>query len=297
MNTGLKSTNEEPAGAEARSPLRKVLWALGLVAALAALWWLGRLGGAYVPAFAGWVDRLGIWGPLVFIAGYALATVALVPGSVLTLAAGAIFGLVEGTVYVFFGASLGACAAFLVARYLARSAVERRVEANPRFAAVDRAVGREGRKIVFLLRLSPVFPFSLLNYGLGLTRVRFVDYAIACFGMLPGTFLYVYYGKLLGDVAAVAGGAEVEKGAGYWVVLGLGVAATLAVTALITARQALQRDLDLLDESGVDEWTKAVWTRPVWTTAAPTAAGDDGRGRRSMEPTASWWSRCTRRTG
>ena len=200
-----------------------------------------------MPAFAAWVDGLGVWGPLVFIAGYAVATVALVPGSVLTLAAGAIFGLVEGTIYVFFGATLGACGAFLVARYVARSAVERRIEANPKFATVDRAVGREGRKIVFLLRLSPVFPFNLLNYGLGLTKVRFVDYAIACLGMLPGTFLYVYYGKLLGDVAAVAGGAEVEKGAEYWVVLGLGIVATVAVTALITAkaRQALQRETDL----------------------------------------------------
>ncbi len=237
-----------PDGRGGTSPLRKVLYALGILAALAALWWLGRLGGGYVPAFAAWVDGLGLWGPLVFIAGYAVATVALVPGSILTLAAGAIFGLAEGTLYVFAGATLGACGAFLVSRYLARGAVERRLAGYPRFAAVDRAVGREGRKIVFLLRLSPVFPFNLLNYGLGLTRVRFVDYAIACLGMLPGTFLYVYYGKLLGDVAAVAGGAEVERGAGYWVVLALGIAATVAVTALITAkaRQALQR------ETGVD---------------------------------------------
>jgi len=241
------SRQDEPTTAGAPSPLKKVLYAAGGLAALAALWWLGRRGGQYVPAFAAWVDGLGVWGPLVFIAGYAVATVALVPGSVLTLAAGAIFGLVEGTIYVFFGATLGACGAFLVARYVARSAVERRIEANPKFATVDRAVGREGRKIVFLLRLSPVFPFNLLNYGLGLTKVRFVDYAIACLGMLPGTFLYVYYGKLLGDVAAVAGGAEVEKGVEYWLVLGLGIAATVAVTALITAkaRQALQRETDL----------------------------------------------------
>jgi uncharacterized membrane protein YdjX (TVP38/TMEM64 family) len=234
----------EPAQA---SLLKKLLYGLGILAGLAALWWLGRQGGHYVPAFAEWVDGLGLWGPLVFIAGYALATVALVPGSILTLAAGAIFGLAEGTLYTFVGASLGACGAFLVSRYLARSAVERRLEAHPRFAAVDAAVGREGRKIVFLLRLSPVFPFNLLNYGLGLTRVRFVDYAVACVGMLPGTFLFVYYGKLLGDVAAVAGGAEVERGPGYWLVLGLGIAATLAVTALITAkaRQALQRETEL----------------------------------------------------
>ncbi len=117
-----------------------------------------------------------------------------------------------------------------------------RLEGNQRFAAIDRAVGEQGRKIVFLLRLSPVFPFNLLNYGLGLTRVRFPDYFAASIGMLPGTLLYVYYGKLLGDVAALAGGAAVEKDAGYYAVLALGLVATLAVTTLVTriARRALR---------------------------------------------------------
>src|SRR5439155_1410723 len=101
-------------------------------------------------------------------------------------------------------ATLGASAAFLVGRYLARAAVERRIAANPRFAAIDRAVGAEGRKIVFLLRLSPVFPFNLLNYALGLTRVRFADFFLASVGMLPGTVLYVYSGKLIGDVTGLA---------------------------------------------------------------------------------------------
>jgi uncharacterized membrane protein YdjX (TVP38/TMEM64 family) len=203
--------------------------------------WLGRQGGAHVLRFADWVDGLGVWGPIAFITGYALAAVALVPGSLLTLAAGAIFGLAEGTLYVFVGATLGASAAFLVSRYLARGVVERRLASSPRFAALDRAVGREGRKIVFLLRLSPVFPFNLLNYGLGLTRVRFVDYLVACLGMLPGTFLYVYYGKVAGSLTALAGGADVENGWEQWLLLGLGAAATIAVTAVITrrARQAL----------------------------------------------------------
>src|SRR5207247_1074266 len=142
--------------------------ALG-VAALAALIVLGRQAGGYVLGFAGWVKGLGAWGPVVFIAGYVLAPVAFVPGVLLTLAAGAIFGLVQGVLYVFVAATLGASAAFLVGRYLARAAVEPRIAANPRFAAIDRAVGAEGRKIVFLLRLSPVFPFNLLNYALGLT--------------------------------------------------------------------------------------------------------------------------------
>jgi len=221
-----------------RFPFTKL--AIGAVA-LVALFALARQGGAYIPQFATWVNGLGFWGPLVFILGYALAVVCFVPGSVLTLAAGAIFGLRAGVVIVFAAAVLGSSAAFLVSRYLARRAIEQRIAGNPRFAAIDRAVGAQGRKIVFLLRLSPVFPFTLLNYALGLTRVSFADYVAASIGMLPGTLLYVYYGKLAGDVAALAGGAAVEKGAGYYAVLALGLAATTAVTAVVTrtARKAL----------------------------------------------------------
>jgi uncharacterized membrane protein YdjX (TVP38/TMEM64 family) len=213
-----------------------------VVAALGGLIYLGRQVGGYVPEFAEWVDGLGAIGPLVFIAGYALAVVGFVPGSVLTLAAGAIFGVLEGTVYVFLAATLGAIGAFLVSRYLARRAVERRLAGDERFAAIDRAVGAQGRKIVFLLRLSPIFPFNLLNYALGLTRVRLLDYVFASLGMIPGTLLYVYSGKLAGDVAAVAGGAGVERGTGYYAVLGLGFAATVVVTVAVTriARRALE---------------------------------------------------------
>lgn len=214
----------------------------GGVVALVALLWLGRAAGAYVPQFARWVDSLGFWGPVVFVLGYAAAAVAFVPGSILTLAAGAIFGIGRGVVLVFIAAVLGSSAAFLIARYVARAAIEQRIAGNAKFAAIDRAVGAQGRKIVFLLRLSPVFPFNLLNYGLGLTNVRFTDYLIASFGMIPGTILFVYYGKLAGDVAALAGGAAVEKGAGYYAVLALGLVATVVVTTIVTrtARKALK---------------------------------------------------------
>ena len=235
-----------PAGAAAPASARRG-WSSGvrvalIVIGLVVLALLGRQAGGYVPQFARWVNSLGVWGPLVFIVGYALAAVAFVPGSLLTLAAGAIFGLAQGVVYVFIAATLGSAAAFLVSRYVARAAIERRLASNPRFAAIDRAVGAQGRKIVFLLRLSPVFPFNLLNYGLGLTQVRFADYVIASIGMIPGTLLYVYYGKLVGDVAALAGGAAPEKGAGYYAVLVLGLAATIVVTTLVTrvARRALK---------------------------------------------------------
>ena len=215
------------------------------VVAVTALVGLGRQLGGYLPAFAQWIDELGPWGPLLFIAGYAAATVAFVPGSVLTLSAGAIFGLFDGIIYVFVAATVGAALAFLVARYVAREAIEQRLEANDRFAAIDQAVGREGFKIVVLLRLSPVFPFNLLNYALGLTGVRFRDYVLASIGMLPGTLLYVYYGKVAGDVARLAGGTPVQDTA-YYSVLGLGLVATIVVTAFVTrtARRALAEATD-----------------------------------------------------
>jgi uncharacterized membrane protein YdjX (TVP38/TMEM64 family) len=217
---------------------------LGL-AVLAALLLGGRKAGQYVPQFAAWVEGLGVWGPLVFILGYAVATVAFIPGSLLTLAAGAIFGLARGTVYTFCGATLGASAAFLVARYGARRAIERKIAGNARFAAIDRAVGEEGFKIVALLRLSPVFPFNLLNYSLGLTKVRFLPYLLASIAMLPGTLLYVYYGTAAGSLAAVAGGVKTQKGTAYWVTLGVGLLATVAVTTFVTrlAGKALRRQI------------------------------------------------------
>jgi uncharacterized membrane protein YdjX (TVP38/TMEM64 family) len=210
---------------------------MGLVVLVA----LGRAAGGYIQPFAQWVDGLGLWGPAVFILGYAIAVVAFVPASLLTLGAGAIFGIVHGVIYVFVAATVGSCLAFLVSRYLARSAVEKKLEGKPKFLAIDRAVEAEGFKIVFLLRLTPAVPFNLLNYALGLTRVRFADYAIASVGMLPGTLLYVYSGKLAGDVAAVAGDPSVARGWGYYSVLALGLLATLAVTMVVTrsARRAL----------------------------------------------------------
>jgi uncharacterized membrane protein YdjX (TVP38/TMEM64 family) len=203
---------------------------------------VGRSLGGALPDAVTWIRELGVWGGVAFVGLYAVAAVAMAPGSILTLAAGAIFGLALGVFWVFIGATLGAALAFLVARYVARGWVEGRIAGSPRFAAVDRAIGRDGRKIVFLLRLSPLFPFNLMNYGLGLTRVRFVDYVVASVGMLPGTLLYVYYGKVAGDVASAAAGAgAASRGVGYWLVLALGLAATVAVTTVVTraARRAL----------------------------------------------------------
>jgi uncharacterized membrane protein YdjX (TVP38/TMEM64 family) len=221
--------------------LRWLAVALALVALLLA----GRRLGGHLPVFVGWVQAQGARGPLLFVGGYAAATVAMAPGSILTLAAGAVFGLLRGTVYAFAGATAGASLAFLVARHFARGLVERRVEADARFRAIDAAVGRQGFKIVLLLRLSPIFPFNLLNYSLGLTRVRYLDYLLASVGMLPGTLLYVYYGRVAGELAAVAGGGAIERGPAYWALLAIGLIATVVVTTLVTriARRALRQEV------------------------------------------------------
>ena len=226
----------------------KAGWALRaavIVALVAALLLYGRRVAGYLPEFSAWVDGLGLWGPLVFVLGYAVATVAFIPGSLLTLAGGAIFGLAEGTALVFVGASLGATAAFLASRYIVRGVIERRVAAEPRFAAIDRAVGREGFKIVLLLRLTPVVPFVLLNYALGLTRVKLRDYVYALGGMLPATLLYVYYGKVAGDVAEIAAGVGEERGWTDYAAWGVGLVATIAVTTIIVriARRALREEV------------------------------------------------------
>jgi uncharacterized membrane protein YdjX (TVP38/TMEM64 family) len=219
-----------------------------LLVGLAVLAIAGRSAIESIPRLADWVSGNGAVGALLFGLGYIAAVVAFVPGSLLTMAAGAIFGP-AGTALVFVAATLGASAAFLISRYLARPLVERRLAGNERFAAIDRAIGHEGGKIVFLLRLSPLFPFNLLNYALGLTKVRLRDYVLASAGMLPATLMYVYYGNIIGDVARVASGTPIPRGPEYYLLLGIGLAATIGVTALVarTARRALR---DALREGG-----------------------------------------------
>lgn len=185
------------------------------------------------------VERLGAWGPVLFVVIYVLACVLFIPGSVLTLGAGAVFGVVWGSVYVSLASTLGATASFLVGRYLARRWVARKIAGNATFAAIDQAVAEEGWKIVGLTRLSPVFPFTLLNYAFGVTRVRLRDYVLASWvGMMPGTVMYVYLGSL-----ARAGAGGQQKSPAEWALYGVGLLATVAVTVVITriARQALAR--------------------------------------------------------
>ena len=213
---------------------------LALAVVLTVMWWTLPLE-AWLRRFVIWASGTGIAGLVAFALFYMIAAVLFLPGSLLTLGAGAVFGLWRGTLVVSAGATLGAAAAFLIARYLARKSVALWAQENPGFAALDQAVGREGGKIVFLVRLSPLFPYNLVNYLFGLTRVGFFPYLLASWlGMLPGTILYVY----LGFAGRALVGATTGPGVGslwegiFW---GVGLASTLLLTVYLTrlARRAL----------------------------------------------------------
>ena len=189
------------------------------------------------------VSELGPWGPVAFLLVYVAATVLFLPGFILTLGAGFVFGLGWGTVLVSVSSTLGATASFLIGRHLARDWVAEKMQAYPRFAAVDEAVAGEGWKIVGLTRLSPVFPFNLLNYAFGITQVKVRHYVLASWlGMLPGTILYVYIGSLAGDLATLGeeGRARTPEEFAFYIV---GLLAAVAVTVYVTrlARRALDK--------------------------------------------------------
>jgi uncharacterized membrane protein YdjX (TVP38/TMEM64 family) len=217
-----------------------VLWALAIVVVLLAARYFDAP--ALLRSALEAIARLGAWGPVLFVLLYVAATVLFLPGSILTLGAGVVFGLARGAVIVSISATLGATAAFLVGRYLARDWVAGKIEGNQKFKAIDEAVAREGWKIVGLTRLSPVFPFNLLNYAFGLTRVSLWHYVLASWiGMMPGTVMYVYLGSVAGDLAAAGGRAS--RTPAEWALYAVGLAATIGVTVYVTrlARRALAR--------------------------------------------------------
>lgn len=191
-----------------------------------------------------WIERAGTGGPLVFFGLYILAGVFLFPGMILTLAAGVLFGVVKGSLIVYFSATASVTAAFLVGRYLARDMVTRRMAGNRTFLLLDKAVASDGWKIVGLTRLSPLFPYNILNYAFGLTRVSLRDYVLASFiGMMPLSTVYVYMGSLAGSLAELgAGNSGHDRTTAEWAVYAVGLIATVAVTVVITriARKALR---------------------------------------------------------
>jgi uncharacterized membrane protein YdjX (TVP38/TMEM64 family) len=215
---------------------------LALAALMIAVWFL--------PARE-WLIQLTDWAqahPRIawagFILAYILAAVFMVPGSILTLAAGVLFGVALGVALVSLASTLGACCAFLVGRFLARDWVESRLEAKPRFRALDRAVARRGWLIVLLARLSVVIPYNLLNYALGLTNVRFGAYLFGTLvGMMPAIFLYVYLGSVAGSLASLdQAGAEMVPQSLF--IAGLVVTAVLIVVIARLTTRALRSELD-----------------------------------------------------
>jgi len=203
-----------------------------------------------------WIENLGPLAAIVFMAIYMIATVLFAPASVLTLGAGVLFGVVMGSIYVFIAATIGASLAFFVGRYIARGWVEKQIEGNATFKAIDEAVAEEGVKIVLLTRLSPIFPFNLLNYAYGLTKVTYKDYVLGTLGILPGTIMFVYVGSLVGDLATLgAQGADVETpGTVQWIIRILIFITIVGVTFYITkiARKALNQKLETQTDSSVE---------------------------------------------
>ncbi len=202
--------------------------------------------GSYLTDFLHWMRGLGYWAPVLLIVAYVAASLLFIPGWLLSIGAGFLFGVVLGTVTVSIGSVLGATAAFVVGRTLLRSSVEQMIAGQPVFAALDRAVGREGFKIVLLVRLSPVLPYNLLNYALGLTPVRLFDFVLASWiGMLPATTAYVYFGSTLANLAEIDG-ARPTAGTGQRVLYVLGLVATVFVAVYVTrlARRAWRGTLD-----------------------------------------------------
>ncbi len=192
-----------------------------------------------------WIDSLGSLGAIAFILLYIIATVAFLPGSIVTLGAGVVFGVVFGSIYVFIGATIGATLAFLIGRYIARNWVVKQLSNNQKFKAIDQAVGKEGLKIVLLTRLSPLFPFNLLNYAYGVTGVSLKDYIIGSVGMIPGTIMYVYLGSLAGNLATIGTQTPSANPIAQWTIKIVGFIATVAVTLSVTkiARKALNEAL------------------------------------------------------
>jgi uncharacterized membrane protein YdjX (TVP38/TMEM64 family) len=203
----------------------------------------------WLRSFNDWVGQMGVAGIFIFIGVYAIATVLLAPGAILTIGAGFAFGLWKGFLAVSAAATLGASLAFLVARFIARDKVEAIAKRNEKFRKIDNATSKQGAKLVFLLRLSPVIPFNLSNYFYGLTGVKFWPYVLASwFGMMPGTFLYVYIGTAgRAAVSAAAGGEAMKHGWQYWAFLSVGLAATIAATIWVAkiARDALKEKADV----------------------------------------------------
>ena len=199
-----------------------------------------------MPHWSNWLDvalpflhsPLGV---VVFIPVYALWVTLLLPGIWASMVAGLLYGTWSGSLIVFIGACLGAEATFLLGRHWLRDWTRARLERFPKLQAIEKAVSREGLKLVMLTRLSPAFPFSLLNLAYGLSDVKWRDYSLGLIAILPGTVLFCALGSLAGDAARFGEVLAGETSAGAWILRIIGVLATLAAVWLAgrAARQGL----------------------------------------------------------
>lgn len=229
-----------------------------------------------IEALKEWVAEAGVWGPVVLGTAYIVAVLLFVPGSALSLAAGAIFGLKVGTITVSIASTTAAALAFLIARYLARAKIEQQAARFPKFGAIDEAIGQGGWRIIALLRLSPFVPFSLSNYLYGLTAIRFWPCVLASWvGMLPGTFMYIYFGTITGEGIAAAAGAQGGYSPARWAMLIVGLVATVAVTVYVTrlATRAI-RSRTRINEPSDDTGSGGLRDEP--SGAGETAVGSAG---------------------
>ena len=188
------------------------------------------------PQFAAWVHTLGAWAPFAFVGAYIAVVVLMLPAFLLTMVAGAVFGMVKGSALVMTGAVLGGTTAFLLGRYVAREQVATRVAKSPKLAAIDRVVGEDGLRLVFLLRLSPAVPFVLTNYALGVTRVKLRDFVLGTFGLTPIVLVYAAFGSASGAGPRPDGSSPIS---GKILVAGVIVTVALALFLARIAQRAL----------------------------------------------------------
>jgi len=238
------SDNQELKEASDDTKIRQIVLGAGVFLAVIFILWLLPLN-AYLRDILHWTEGLGVWGPIVIALTYVLASVLLLPGTILTMGAGFLLGVFTGTVTALVGSILGAVSAFLIGRTIARDWIAKKFAENRRFLALDRAVAAQGFKVVLLTRLSPVFPFNVLNYAFGLTRIPFWPYIVASsIGVIPGTIMYVYLGGAARSFAEIIAG-EVEgarlQQSFFWGGLILTVAVVFYITRI--ARKALKENV------------------------------------------------------
>ncbi len=213
----------------------------------------------YLTWFLEGIQGLGVWGAVLFVLLYVLVCLLFLPGSVLTMAAGFMFGLFWGTAAASLGATLGATAAFLVGRFMVRGWMEHRLVAHPAFLAIDRAIGRQGFKIVLWIRLSSLFPYDLVSYLFGLTRISLGRYVLATWlGRLPETLFCAYLGSAAKSLADLAAG-KAQAGIGNQLLWGLNLLAMIVVAVLVAriARTALRDAGGSPDEQGTSSAGKS----------------------------------------